>query len=211
MDLREWEPLYEEILSDFGFSRSDDESSARLLKALMQNADLIDDDEIRITGSVVVVGPASPSLDGIGDRTVIAAGSAMSVLESIGVRPDILVTDLDGDIVPQIEASKDGVITFIHAHGDNSGRIMDHAKEFTGPVVLTTQSVPDNVIRNYGGFTDGDRAVCIAFELGADEVELRGFDFDRPVGKDGSDPSVKAKKLKWARRIIDTFGSRVRL
>ena len=77
MDLREWEPLYEEILSDFGFSRSDDESSARLLKALMQNADLIDDDEIRITGSVVVVGPASPSLDGIGDRTVIGAGSVV--------------------------------------------------------------------------------------------------------------------------------------
>ncbi len=211
MDIGEWESLYAAILDDFGFSRSEDEASARLLKTLMQNADLVDDDDIRLTASVLVFGPASPSFGDIGGRTVISAGSATSVLMEGGILPDIVVTDLDGDIQCQIEASRRGAVTFLHAHGDNTDLIMEHAKDFTGPVVLTTQSRPDNVIRNYGGFTDGDRAVCTAFALGAEEVELRGFDYSFPVTKDGSDPEVKMKKLKWARRIIETFGPRVRL
>ena len=211
MEFSEWEPLYESILQEFGYSRSDDEASARLLKTLMQNADLIDDDDISITDSVLVFGPASPYFDGIDGRTVISAGSATKQLMDERLVPDIVVTDLDGDIGSQIEASRRGAVTFIHAHGDNADLIMDHAKEFTGPVVLTTQSRPDNVIRNYGGFTDGDRAVFIALALGAEEVELRGFDFSGPVCKEGSDPSVKMQKLRWAKRLIDGLGPRVRL
>jgi len=211
MDRSEWEPLYDSILREFGYSRSEDEASARLLKTLMQNADLIDDDDIRITDSALVFGPSSPSFGGIEGRTVISAGSATGCLMDAGILPDIVVTDLDGDIGSQIEASRRGAVTFIHAHGDNAELIMRYAKEFTGPVVLTTQSRPDNVIRNYGGFTDGDRAVCIALALGASEVELRGFDFTDPVTKEGSDPDIKRRKLAWAKRIIDGFGDRVRL
>lgn len=212
MDMGSWEPLYSEILSEFGFNRSEDEASARLLKMLMQNADLIDDDDISrmITSEVIVFGPSSPSFDGIDGRTVVSAGSATKVVMDAGIIPDIMVTDLDGDMECQIEASSRGSIAFIHAHGDNADLIMDHAKEFTGPVVLTTQSHPDNVIRNYGGFTDGDRAVCMAFHMGADSVELRGFDFDEPVSKNDTDPVIKSQKLAWARRIISSFGDSVR-
>ena len=46
MDPASWEGLYKEILDDFGYSRYEDEASARLLKTLMQNADLIDDEDI---------------------------------------------------------------------------------------------------------------------------------------------------------------------
>lgn len=211
MDLSEWEPLYAAILEDFGYSRSEDEASARLLKTLMQNADLVDGDDVPVTDSVLVFGPASPSFSDINGRTVISAGSATLFVMEAGIVPDIVVTDLDGDIGSQKEASRRGAVTFIHAHGDNADLIMGHAKDFTGPVVLTTQSRPDNVIRNYGGFTDGDRSVCLAFELGASEVELRGFDFSEPAVKDGSDPEVKRKKLVWAERIIRSFGGRVRL
>ena len=73
---------------------------------------------------------------------------------------------------------------------------------FKGPVVLTTQSVPENTVLNFGGFTDGDRAVCIAQELGARRVLLEGFDFEHPNPKPGSDPAVKLRKLAWAERII---------
>ena len=211
MDQSGWESLYGRILDDFGFSRIEDEASARLLKALMQNADLIDDDDITVTDDVVVVGPASPDFNGLSGRTVIAAGSATECVMDAGIVPDIVVTDLDGDIQCQIDASRRGAVTFIHAHGDNSDLISEYAKSFTGPVVLTTQSHPDNVIRNYFGFTDGDRAVCIAFALGASSVELRGFDFKVPVQKDGTDMEVKMKKLRWAERIISSFGDRVRL
>ncbi len=199
----EWELLYQEILADMGYSRSDDESSAKLLKVLMSNADLIDDDDVEklMQKKVVIVGPHNPDLTNLEGCTVICAGSAISCFENIC--PDILVTDLDGDIQAQIETSKNGAITFMHAHGDNTDLIMNYAKSFTGPIVLTTQSVPDNVIRNYGGFTDGDRAVCMAKHFGAHNIELRGFDFTDPVNKDGSSPEIKLKKLHWAEKIID--------
>ena len=209
MEMSEWDPLYEEILKDFGYSRSEDEASARLLKTLMQNADLIDDDEIELLDDAVVIGPASPNLDGIIGKTVVAAGSATECLMKGGIVPDIVVTDLDGDIKCQIYASEKGAITFIHAHGDNTDLIREYAKRFTGPVVLTTQSHPDNVIRNYGGFTDGDRAVCMLKALGVRTVELRGFDFLNPVQKDGSDRATKLRKLKWAQRIISRFADSI--
>ena len=203
MKFEEWEPMYERILDDMGYDRSSDESSARLLKALMQMADLIDDDDMyEILGKdVAVIGPADPDLTGLSGRTVIAAGSAAEIVMK-EIVPDIVVTDLDGDIGSQIEASAEGAITFMHAHGDNSDLIMKYCREFKGPVILTTQSVPDNVIRNYGGFTDGDRAVCIARHFGSSSIELRGFDFKRPAVKDGSDPVTKMRKLVWAERII---------
>lgn len=203
MELQRWEGIYEEILRDMGYDRSSDESSARLLKTLTQMSDLIDDDDVYdlMRGTVAIIGPAEPDLSGLDGKTVIAAGSATETVMKALV-PDIVVTDLDGDIQSQIEASDRGAITFIHAHGDNSDLIMKYAKEFRGPIVLTTQATPDNVIRNYGGFTDGDRAVCIARHFGASEIELRGFDFDVPAVKDGSDPETKKRKLAWAKRII---------
>ena len=203
MELQRWEGIYEEILRDMGYDRSSDESSARLLKTLTQMSDLIDDDDVYdlMRDTVAIIGPAEPDLSGLDGKTVIAAGSATETVMKALV-PDIVVTDLDGDIQSQIEASDRGAITFIHAHGDNSDLIMRYAKEFRGPIVLTTQATPDNVIRNYGGFTDGDRAVCIARHFGASEKELRGFDFDVPTIKDGSDPETKKRKLAWAKRII---------
>ena len=86
---------------------------------------------------------------------------------------------------------------------------MRYSSSFTGPVILTTQATSDRIIRNYGGFTDGDRAVCIAFYFDADNVELRGFDFSEPCLKDGTSPEIKLKKLRWAEKIISMFGDRV--
>jgi len=119
-----------------------------------------------------------------------------------GLRPDILVTDLDGDIDAQIAASANGTVTLIHAHGDNVDLIMRYAKEFRGKVVLTTQSRPDNVLRNYGGFTDGDRAYCMVRHFGIRDIRLIGFDLEHPSTKEGTDPLIKLRKLRWAGRIM---------
>jgi len=202
----DWEKVYSEILADFGYSRLEDEASARLLAAIMANADLIGEDEASMFfgREVTVFGPA---YDGPVSRedfpgTLISAGDATAVLAEAGVYPDIIVTDLDGDMRSQKEASGRGALAFIHAHGDNADRIMDHAKDFRGPVVLTAQSGSFGPVANYGGFTDGDRAVCIARHFGASVIYHAGFDFSSPVAKEGSDPAVKAKKLRWAERII---------
>ena len=202
----DWEPLYDEIVEDFGFSKTSDENSARLLRVVMMNSDLITDDDIVMQKKATVFG-ASDDLEmdimtTAPRGTLIASGSAVGRLRDIDIMPHIVVTDLDGDIMPQIEASKAGAVTFILAHGDNSELIRKYAPEFIGPVILTTHSHPDNILSNYGGFTDGDRAVCIARHFGATDILLLGFDFDKPSVKDDRDPRIKKRKLGWAKKII---------
>ena len=211
----DWEPIYREILSDMGYDRASDENSAKVLRTLMLNADLITEDEVPVGDTVSVFGAAESLMSDITkvrpEGTLISAGSATSTLMSLGIVPDIVVTDLDGDIDSQIEASRRGAVTLIHAHGDNIDLIMGYAKGFTGKVILTTQSKPDFVLCNFGGFTDGDRAVCFARHMGAKRILLYGFDFDNPSSKDGSDTAVKKKKLQWAKRIIGESSDIVRI
>ncbi|MCL1811820.1 MAG: DUF115 domain-containing protein [Methanomassiliicoccaceae archaeon] len=201
----DWEPIYKEIVDDFGYSRASDESSARLLKAVMMNSDLISDDDIVLQKCVTVFGSSDgleKDITSTAPRgTLIASGSSVGRVMEAGIVPEIVVTDLDGDIGPQIEASKNGAITFILAHGDNADLVQRYAQDFLGPIVLTTQSRPDNIVSNYGGFTDGDRAVCIARHFGAKNILLLGFDFDDPSEK-GADRFTKKKKLRWAKKII---------
>lgn len=204
----DWEPLYQQILSEFGYSRDDDEACVRVLKAVTVNSDLIDDDEALefFSSTVTIVGNA-PCLEGdvsgfTPQGKVIVSGSAVSRIRSLGIHIDVVVTDLDGDVESQIQASSDGALTFIHAHGDNVDLVRDHAWRFKGHVILTTQSHPENTVSNYGGFTDGDRAVCIARHFGARRLYLVGFDYDEPMVKEGSDASTKLRKLAWAKRII---------
>ena len=211
----DWDPIYCEILKDMGYDRASDENAARVLKALMVNANLVTDDEIEIKETVSIFGAADSLASDIDKKrpegTLISAGSATSAVMSMGIIPDVVVTDLDGDIKPQIEASKRGAVTLIHAHGDNIDLIMQYAKEFTGEVILTTQSKPDLVLYNFGGFTDGDRAVCFARHMGARKILLYGFDFDNPSSKKDSDPAVKKRKLQWAKRIIGDSDDIVRI
>ena len=158
------------------------------------------------SGEVTVFGNA-PCLESDIDSkgfagTLVASGSSVGRLLDRGIRPDVVVTDLDGDIDSQIEASAKGAVTAIHAHGDNGDLIRMYAGSFKGRILLTTQSTPENTVYDFGGFTDGDRAVCMAVHFGAGRIHLRGFDYDDPMPKDGNDPSVKKRKLAWAERII---------
>ncbi len=208
MRFDEWSPIYESILSDMGYDRSSDEASARLLKVLMLNADLMTVDELSsMIGDEVSIFGAAKCLESDVEKispsgTLISAGSATVRVMAMGIMPDIVVTDLDGDIDSQIQASERGAVTLIHAHGDNADLIARYAKEFRGRVVLTTQSSPDNILYDFGGFTDGDRAVCLARHFGSSRIRLYGFDFDDPYPGDGKDLSIKSKKLKWAKRLI---------
>lgn len=208
MQFSEWEPVYNEILADMGYRRSDDETSVKILKMVTLNSDLLDPDDLdsMIAKEVTVFGNAKclektvQKVPPIG--TLIASGSTIGRLARLGIRPDIVVTDLDGDMEPQIDASARGAVTLIHAHGDNATAILMYASRFKGPIVLTTQSKPELSVSNFGGFTDGDRAVCLARHFGAKTVLLEGFDFENPNYKPGGDQLAKKKKLKWAKRII---------
>jgi uncharacterized Rossmann fold enzyme len=114
--------------------------------------------------------------------------------------PDIIVTDLDGDVEREIEASEQGSLVVVHAHGDNMSKLLRYVPQLKN-IIGSTQAVPLQNVFNFGGFTDGDRAVHVAIEFGAGTIKLAGFFFDDPVVS-----PAKSKKLKWARRLISSLG-----
>jgi len=206
MNFTEWEPYYLRILSYFGFSREDDEASARILSQLLPH----DDIELlkeKIHQHPVIVAGNAPSLpqeiattifDG---SCVIAADAAARVLSHHGVVSDIVFTDLDGLDDDVLALNATGTLLAVHAHGDNIPLVKSWVPKITGPVIGTTQAEPLHNVYNFGGFSDGDRCVFAAHEFGASSVTLIGFDLD-----DRSVDPVKHGKLQIARKLLHLLG-----
>lgn len=212
MDWTDWKPWYDKIVSDFGYDPGKDTEAAELLAGLLKkrSGKLASESQLRemIQGKTALIfGPALGSLaECPTDGVKIAAGSATSVLLKNFELPDIVVTDLDGTIEDQLAANKNGAIAVLHAHGDNMPALNDWLARFKGPVLGTCQVKPVKPLLNFGGFTDGDRAVFLAAHFGAGKIILCGFDFEKPVGKPGKDLGIKKKKLAYAKELIDFAG-----
>jgi hypothetical protein len=138
-----------------------------------------------------------------GDRTIISAGSATSRLMRAGIRPDIIVSDLDGEVEYDIRANNEGALIFAHAHGDNIATIERVLPLLKGPIVPTVQCQPFGPVYNFGGFTDGDRSYLIAKHFEVEDVRFLGWDLKYVFPKEGVDPRIKLKKLMWAEKIIN--------
>jgi uncharacterized Rossmann fold enzyme len=213
----EWEPIYEEILEEFGFSREADEEAARLLQSLLSGweDDLSPEDLYSmIRGREVLVCGNGPSLprelkvaleerkasksdeSSSGDLVVIAADGATTRLLAVGVLPDVIVTDLDGFLPDILAANERGSAVVVHAHGDNIPALKKYVPRLRR-VLGTTQAEPIEGIYNFGGFSDGDRCVFLAKSFDAGKIKLIGFDYDDPAVT-----PVKKMKLKWARRLV---------
>ncbi|MDQ2053645.1 6-hydroxymethylpterin diphosphokinase MptE-like protein [Halobellus sp. H-GB7] len=200
MRFETWEPIYESILTDFGYPRDGDERARDVLAAY---ATPFDFDRLDYAGEVVAVVGAAPSLREAVDRVadadrVVAASTAADVVRDAGYDVDLFVTDLDKNPETARGLTKEGTPVAAHAHGDNVPLVEEWAPQLANEhVVATTQAAPTDAVYNFGGFTDGDRAAFIADEFGAAELRFVGWDFD--------DPSVsppKAKKLRWAERLL---------
>jgi uncharacterized Rossmann fold enzyme len=203
MNFEVWEPWYCEILEYFGFDRAQDEEAARLLASLMTRDNILSLAALTLGNEVTVCGNA-PCLKDELDKirgVVFAADAAAEVLDAHNIRPDAVFTDLDGATDRLLELNESGTIVVIHAHGDNVPLLRYWVPRFKGPVVATTQSVPLPNVYNFGGFSDGDRAVFAADELGADPVTIIGFDLD----DENVDP-VKRGKLFWAKKLLALIG-----
>jgi len=214
MEWKDWLPIYENILMEFQYSRVEDERSALILSRLLEDKDVISPQSLMssIHGKLLTVAASafeSQEASDIDDEVLIATGGFIRVLLKEDKVPDIIVTDLDGDIKAQLELNQRGSIAVIHAHGDNIPEIEKWVPHFTGKVMGTTQSEPLHNVHNFGGFTDGDRAVFLADHFGAKEIRLLGFDFDNPVPKPGVDPEIKRRKLAWARKLIDMVNENI--
>ena len=64
-------------------------------------------------------------------------------------------------------------------------------------------------LENFGGFTDGDRAVCLALALGVNlqDITLVGFSTTK-VGKwsGQTNPERKLEKLDWMLKVLEIIG-----
>ncbi len=208
MRFSEWEPIYTQIAAEFGYSPEKDDATASLLDSLVDDRRRIDEGALgsRIGAEVTICGDG-PNLDQDLDcfsprGTLFAADGATAKLMRRRIWPDVIVTDLDGEIEPQLVANESGAVIVVLGHGDNAEAIREIMPRATGPIVPTTQVRPHGNLSNFGGFTDGDRAVEMARHFGARKVNLIGFDFGNPTHKKGRDVGTKARKLAWAKRLI---------
>jgi uncharacterized Rossmann fold enzyme len=204
MQFATWEPIYQSILQDFGFSSSRDEEAAMLLAKLLRDKEpLLCKTEAIVAGHRAIVCGNAPTLEKELERlqehdaVFLAADGATSVLLRHGIVPDIVVTDLDGPFPDILKANQMGSIAVVHAHGDNLDALNSYVPKLVR-IIGTVQCRPPTGLYNFGGFTDGDRCVFLAKELGAASIKLVGFDFE----DEGVTPRKK-RKLEWARKLIE--------
>ncbi len=211
-----WEEKYVEILNEFGYTRTKEIRSAKILNWILKNDFQIKNVEEKIKHKTVFVIGAGPSLKHslsyikkFKNITKIVADGATQALIENGIKPDIVVTDLDGNMDYLKQAAESGSIMIVHAHGDNI-RKLPHAVSFRY-CLGTTEDKPFSKIRNFGGFTDGDRCVFLADNFDASKIILIGMDFGTKVGeysKDNYQKATKLKKLKRGKELLEWLASK---
>ena len=140
---------------------------------------------------------------------IVADGAVRALLEK-NIKPDILVTDLDGDLKSIEKIGKTKIPIIVHAHGDNYEKL-EIVKKFRN-VVGSTQTKKIGKVENFGGFTDGDRCVFLAEYFNASKIVLIGMDFGHKIGKYSKhrivDRKIKIKKLKFGKKIVEWIGTK---
>lgn len=207
---------YKKILKDFGYSRRKDKQAAFLLDSILRKPFPTSRLKKLISGKTVFVIGAGPSLRNSikiikkhKETLKIAADSTLGLLVKNGIIPEIIVTDLDGDLQLLSRLGKK-CIMIVHAHGDNIDRL-DVAKNFKR-CVGTTQTEEVGRIYNFGGFTDGDRCVFLASQFGAKKIVMFGMDFGPRIGlysgTKKQDRKVKLKKLRYGKKLLEWLATK---
>tara|TARA_B100001250_G_scaffold365534_1_gene346278 strand:+ start:40 stop:777 length:738 start_codon:yes stop_codon:yes gene_type:complete len=217
MTIHGWKTKFNEIRKEFGYTETEDLVSAKKLNLLLKRKNSKKEFENIIKGKTVFVIGAGPSLSkslkhirkSKNITKIVADGAVRALLEK-NIRPDILVTDLDGDIESIKKIGKTKIPIIVHAHGNNSNRL-EIVKKLSN-VTGTTQTREFGKLKNYGGFTDGDRCVFLAEYFNASKIVLIGMDFGRKIGKYSKhrviNRKIKLKKLKSGKMIIEWFATK---
>lgn len=211
MKFVDWFPYYQGIRAEFGYSTEKDQEAARMLSGMIKRKAL--EPKVlqkKLAGKNVFVIGAGPSVvDGIKiikknkAFVKVAADGAVQVLLENKIKPDIVVTDLDGNSAALQKASKSGALMVVHAHGDNTDMLKKLVPKFK-KVLGTTQVMPVDHVYNFGGFTDGDRCVFLAEEFGAKKIVMVGMDFTAESSyKKIENPELKKKKMQAGKRLLE--------
>ena len=209
--IKGWNSKYYQILKEFNYNEKKDKESAKILESMVGNKKQVDRIQRLIESKVVFVIGAGPSLSTAikylknHDNLKIVADSATKFLLEKGIIPDIVVTDLDGDLDSLKKIGKSKTIFVVHAHGDNISKLdfSENLENWVG----TTQTEPFGKIYNFGGFTDGDRAVFLANHFSAKKIILFGMDMGKRIGRfSNTNPTkrkTKLKKLQKGRELLE--------
>ena len=219
MKFVEWFPYYQDIRRQFGYSTETDQQAADVLSRLIRRKAL--DIKIlrrKIEGKQIIVIGAGKSLENSTaflkknkkSIKIVADGAVQALIER-KIKPDIVVTDLDGNLSFLFEAERIGAIMVVHAHSDNIDKLKKIIPKFKH-VIGSTQMMPVKNVYNFGGFTDGDRCAFLAEEFGAGEIILVGMDFGREIGRYSKDfikdPKLKMEKMRVARKLLEMLSKR---
>lgn len=223
MKFENWFPYYQGIRAEFGYSTQKDQEAAIILSDMIKKKAL--DPKVlqkKIRGKNVIVIGAGPSLE---DEKalkyikknrkfvrIVADGAVQFLIEN-KVKPDIVVTDLDGSPAFLQKAEKGGAVMVVHAHGDNIAMLKKLVPKFK-KLVGSTQVMPVESVHNFGGFTDGDRSVFLAEEFGARKIVLVGMDFGNSIGryskKKVRDAALKKQKMEAGKRLLEMLAKQSR-
>lgn len=231
MNWLDWKKNYYQIIAQLGFDADADEQSAHLLETYLANLPSTKKEYIlhklkTILKKPVIIAGAGPSLEEdvtalFSTETMlnfptIAVDGATTLFSQKNIIPSIVITDLDGDLTAIIWAIENGALTLIHAHGDNQHQISQFIRQHDEIIIRndvwgTTQCNPGQTLLNFGGFTDGDRAIFLAIHFQSPLIGLIGFDFGTKIGKYSTLNSpikkLESKKLKKFRIALDLIAS----
>lgn len=224
LSLNEWMKIYEKISSLLNLSYEEDSRATELLSVLLRNkaVDIETIKNIIKNKHVVVIGAGPTVLEDLESIKKIERknlvfitcnGATKAFLEVFETNPDIIVTDFDGYPKEQILCNKQGSIIVAHAHGDNKDQIITYIPKLT-KVIGSTQVRPFENVYNFGGFTDGDRAVFLSGHFNPKSITLIGMGLTSEVGKYSKpiifDRTKKLEKLKIAKELLEIFAKKVK-
>jgi 2-amino-4-hydroxy-6-hydroxymethyldihydropteridine diphosphokinase len=215
----DWFPYYQDIRKQFGYSTEKDQVAANILSNLLKKKSL----DLKVLQRkiarrhVMVIGAGDSLVQNIKfvrkSRKfvkIVADGATKALIEN-HIKPDVVVTDLDGDISFLRKAERVGAIIVVHSHGDN----IENLKKIVPTLrraIGTTQVMPVKNVYNFGGFTDGDRCVFLADEFGAEEIVLVGMEFGDRIGehskKSVENIELKRDKMKVGKRLLEMLAKR---
>jgi hypothetical protein len=212
LELKEWLSWYRHIVEALGLDKeADRRATLKLANLIREKAVKPGEIAQKVSGKTVIVFGAGPSLQLDLARILkaklqkffvpVAADGAATALLKSGITPALIVSDLDGRVSDFVKAEGEGSIIVVHAHGDNVDALEKWIPRFNR-VLGTTQTEPiEGLVYNFGGFTDGDRAVFLVEALGAERIFLAGMDLGETVGK-YSKPRLKRNiKADFRKRI----------
>lgn len=216
-----WREIYDYVRSalrlTFDLDQEATDRLSRILSSMNNTCNIEKLKNVLSSDAVIVIAPG-PNLEEDFKRIyeldlatrfpVIAVDGASSYLLEIGFKPNAIVTDLDGNPHHIITLNRLGVLTVVHAHGDNIRELETWVPRFEGPIIGSTQVEPRPHVYNFGGFTDGDRALFMAYAMGIRRVVVGGMDFRGPIGRysmayKSKDIGIKMAKLKVAKKLIE--------